>query len=157
MKTLTRKQITEILISQDCTKCPYDPACSGERQCTVKLQAAAMLNVDLINLRSLNSQIEATKKAAPVKPRKRTPIEIEWHDQHGEVCKVLLHGHMPWNMGHFLATRIRAELSCKPYKKCFFCDHTFELAEVPVGISVRGIGNLFACTKCYDKVKGDGR
>lgn len=157
---LSRDRITKILMDQDCTKCPFDADCSGDTGCAVKLLAAKLLCEDVICIRSLNRKLEAMakgkKKPVKTKPRAKKPIEIEWHDSDGDVCKVAIHGYMPWNMGHFLATRIRADMSSKPYRGCFFCNHSFELAEVPVGITVHGIGNRFACSKCYEKVKGDG-
>lgn len=157
MKRLSRKKIVEIFMTQDCTKCPYDAVCT-DSGCAVKALAAKLLLEDLHALRSLNRRVEKLtgRKGTRVRPAARTPITVEWHDSEGEVCKVTLHGYMPWNMEHFRDARIRANLSNRPYRKCWFCSHPFALAEVPVGITVAGIGNRFACSSCYEKVKGDG-
>lgn len=151
MYELTREKIIELLSAPACDLCPFDAACPGGSDCEVQRQAAKMLADDLTFVRIKNTQQRKEKrrkkKAKAVQPSRRKPTAITFRAK-GREIKVYIHGFMPWNMGHFLAARLRADLPVNVYKHCWFCGHNFDLAEVPVGITVVGIGNRFACDKC---------
>lgn len=58
-----------------------------------------------------------------------------------------------WNMKHgkFIKIRQAHGLKTKPYETCFCCERRFADEEIPVFITVSGIGNMFACRECADK------
>lgn len=153
MKTkLSRMKITKILMDQDCAKCPYDADCTGDKGCAIKLMAAKLLCEDLIYIRAMNRKAQEKKK----KPVKRTlPIECTVEKTSTrEIRRVSMKGYMPHNMGHILAARLRANLDSRELKDCWICGHNFELAEIPVQIIVDDVGTRFACSVCYEKIKG---
>ncbi len=57
---------------------------------------------------------------------------------------------MKWHItvGQFISTRKRLGINSEGYEKCFICDKQFKDDFYPSFISVKGLGNMFACNEC---------
>lgn len=53
-------------------------------------------------------------------------------------------------VGKFVLARKRLNISFEEYEKCFICDKKLEEDSQPNYISVKGVGNMFACNECMD-------
>lgn len=61
---------------------------------------------------------------------------------------------LKWHMtvGNFIATRRRLGIDSEGYDKCFICDTQLADNFEPGFISVKGVGNMFVCDKCMNRV-----
>ncbi|MZQ97180.1 MAG: hypothetical protein GT601_05855 [Acidaminobacter sp.] len=66
---------------------------------------------------------------------------------------IVFYGEKVWKMTHknFLNSRKFYGMTTKEFEKCFICEKTIDLDEVPIFIKVKGVGNRFACRKCAEK------
>ena len=72
--------------------------------------------------------------------------EIEY-----EVEPLMFNWHM--TVGNFVTTRKRLGLSSEEYEKCFMCDKQFEDDFYPAFASVKGVGNMFVCNECMERLQ----
>ena len=68
-----------------------------------------------------------------------------------EVVPLILKWHT--TVGKMIKARKRLGLSSQEYEKCFMCDKQFEDDFYPAFVSVKGVGNMFVCNECMERLQ----